>query len=242
MTGRVFGLGLLLSIAALVGCGDRFPDYNYKMTVHAGGQEFSSVRHVEVTEGMSIVSRKVEGEAVVIDRNGRTYYALLSRPDNADYAAFVAGMALRDHVPRDDAQRSEVQQAIDEWYEERSTQDSFGDAAEFLQAMVKVEGARDLPRTLPPRRNREPTQAWPMFVTFSNPSDPRTVREVSPEVIGVDRITIEITDEDVTTGIEERLPFGGEYSAAWREWRSAMPFEDFRSGLARNDFVNRRRD
>lgn len=72
--------------------------------------------------------------------------------------------------------------------------------------MVKVEGAYDLPRTLPPRRNREPTQIWPMFVTFSNPSDPRTVREVSPEAIGVDRITIEITDEDVTTGIEARLP------------------------------------
>ncbi|WP_160596314.1 hypothetical protein [Qipengyuania aquimaris] len=242
MAGRASTIGLLLCIAALTGCGDRFPDYNYKMTVYAGEQQFSSVRHVKVTEGVSIVSRKVEGEAVVIDRNGRTYYALLSRADNADYDAFVAGMALRDHVPRDDVQRSEVQQAIDEWYEEHSTQDSFGDAAEFLQAMVKVEGAHDLPRTLPPRRNREPMQAWPMFVTFSNPSDPRTVREVSPEVIGIDRITIEITDEDVTTGIEERLPYGGKYSAAWREWRSAMPLENFRSRLARNDFVKRPRD
>lgn len=45
-----------------------------------------------------------------------------------------------------------------------------------------------------------------MFVTFDDPSDPKTVREVSPESIGVSRITIEITDEDVTTGIEERLP------------------------------------
>ena len=196
-------IALLLAIS-LAACGDRFPDYSYKMTVHAGGQEFSSVRHVEVTEGMSIVSRKVTGQAVIIDRNGRTYYALLSRPDNADYAGFVAGMALRDQVPRV-APRSEVQQAIDEYKEENSPQDSFGDAAEFLQAMVEVEGAHDLPRTLPPRPGREPMQAWPMFVTFTDPTDPRTVREVSPESIGVDRITIEITDEDVTTGIEERL-------------------------------------
>ena len=224
MTSRIIVIGML--VALLVMCsGDRFPDYSYKMTIHAGGQQFSSVRHVKVTEGMSIVSRKVEGEAVVIDRNGRTYYALLSRPENADYAAFVAGMALRDHVPRDDAQRSEIQQAIDEWYEERSTQDSFGDAAEFLQAMVKVEGARDLPRTLPPRRNREPMQASPMFVTFSNPSDPRTVREVSPEAIGIDRITIEITDEDVTTGIEERLPsFGPE--TGFQVWAEELEFGD----------------
>ena len=33
------------------------------------------------------------------------------------------------------------------------------------------------------------------------------VREVAPEEIGVRRITIEITDESITTGIEKRLPW-----------------------------------
>lgn len=207
----VSGVSAGVAMLFLSACGDdRFPDYSYKMTVHIGDREFSTVRHVEVTEGMSIVSRKVEGEAVIIDANGRTYYALLSRPENADHAAFVAGMALRSQVPRA-APRSGVQQAIDEYYEENAPQDSFGDAAEFLQAMVEVEGAHDLPRTIPGSNGRPAMEAWPMFVTFTDPDDPRTVRVVSPEVIGVKRITIEITDEDVTKGIEGRLGWWREY-------------------------------
>lgn len=199
---------IALSLSA---CDDRFPDYSYKMTIYAGGKEFSSVRHVEVEEASSIVDsggstvkRRVEGEAVVLDLNGRTYYALLSRPDNADYAQFVAGMALSRSIPRP-AEKNDVEQAVDEYRRENSRQDSFGDAASGLQEMVQIEGPRDLPRTLPPRRNRPPMQAWPTFVTFSDPKDPKTVREVSPDAIGVERITIEITDEDVTMGIEERL-------------------------------------
>ncbi len=44
-----------------------------------------------------------------------------------------------------------------------------------------------------------------MFVTFGDPKDPKTVRAVTPESIGVKRITIEITDDPVTTGIQARL-------------------------------------
>lgn len=201
----LLGVAALGASLGLTACfDDRFPDYSYEMTVHVKGEQFSSVRHVEVTEG-SIVTRRVTGEAVIIDHpKGRTYYALLSRPENPDYAKFAAGMALRDHVAQPQA-KSEIDKALDEYDENRGVQDSFGDAAEFLQAMVKVEGAKDLPRTLPARQNRPPMQAWPMIVTFSNPDDPKTVREVTPESIGVERITIEITDEDVTEGIEERL-------------------------------------
>jgi hypothetical protein len=74
-----------------------------------------------------------------------------------------------------------------------------------LQQMVKVQGPKDLPRTLPSRNGRPPMQAWPMFVTFEDPKDPKTIREVSPDDIGVKRITIEITEEDVTKGIEGQL-------------------------------------
>lgn len=216
---------LLGAMLVLAGCGDdRFPDYSYKMTVHTGGQEFSSVRHVEVTEG-SIVTRRVTGEAVIIDHpNGRTYFALLSRPENPDYAKFAAGMALRDHVGKA-AAKSEMDKALDEYDDNRGYQDSFGDAAEFLQAMVKVEGAKDLPRTIPATRNRPPMQAWPMFVTFGNPKDPKTVRKVTPESIGVERITIAITDEDVTEGIEERLPSYGSGSG-FDQWYKSLAFRD----------------
>lgn len=216
MLKRRLGFAGLLGALLLTACGDdRFPDYSYKMTVHASGEQFSSVRHVVVTEG-SIVTRRVIGEAVIIDHpNGRTYYALLSRPENVDYAKFAAGMALRDHVVR-----PEGEGALEQALADRGVQDSFGDAAEFLQAMVKVEGAKDLPRALPPRNGKPPMQAWPMFVTFTNPNDPRSIREVSPESIGVKRITIEITDEDVTEGIEERLHWLTEIKGGYLSGRS----------------------
>lgn len=236
MMKRLF-VGLLPALGSLMltACGDdRFPDYSYEMTVHARGEQFSSVRHVEVTEG-SIITRRVTGEAVIIDHpNGKTYYALLSRPDNPDYAKFVAGMALAPHVPTP-AAKSMAEQAIADHEKRTGPQDSFGDAAEFLQAMVKVEGAHPLPRTIPATGSRPPMQAWPMIVTFSNPDDPKTVREVTPESIGVERITIAITDKDVTERIEGRLPYGKDPN--YQEWRRSIPYGDFRRSLSRTDFV-----
>jgi hypothetical protein len=186
---------LTFAALGLAACGDRFPDYNYKMTIYVGGKAFSSVRHVEVKEvpsvvdsGGSTIKRLVDGQAVVLDLGARTYYALLAPPGDPDYPAFVAGMALAPLTPNPAAH-------------------SFGDVADGLQAMVKVRGPHDLPREVEGPGATTPTQAWPMFVTFNDPSDPKTVREVSPAAIGVSRITIEIIDDDVTTGIEDRLPW-----------------------------------
>jgi hypothetical protein len=210
----------VLAAMLLTSCADRFPDYHYKMTVYAGGKAYSSVRSVEVNETSSIVDsggstikRRVEGEAVIIDLGGASpVYALLSKPDNADYAQFVMGMALAPHLPKPEpTAKSDAGQAIDAYKEQSSRQDSFGDAATTLQALVKIKGPRDLPRTIPSsymdkgQRIQRPIQAWPMFVAFDDPKDPKTVREVSPDSIGVSRITIEITDEPLTTGIEARL-------------------------------------
>ena len=218
---RAFGrlaLGLFAASAlvSLGGCGDPFPDYNYKMTIHAGGKSFSSVRHVEQEEVSSLadssgrtLKSRLTGEAVILDLNGRTYYALLSKPDNAEYATYIAGTALMPHVPKEGT-KSEVQEAVDEYREEKRRASNpnyyLDDMADRSRAMIEVKGARDLPRTYPPRRNQPTRDAWPMFVTFGDASDPKTVRAVTPEEIGVDRITIEITDEEVTTGIEKRLP------------------------------------
>ena len=226
----IMAVALSLGLSA---CGDdRFPDYSYKVTVHAAGQEFTSVRHVEVTEG-SIVTRRVTGEAVIIDHpNGRTYYALLARPDNADYAKFMAGMALAPHISKP-AAKGEIEQALDEYDENRGVQDSFGGVAETLQAMVKIKGPRDLPRSIPGRNRRPEMEAWPMFVTFDDPADPTTVREVTPESIGVDRITIEITDENVTEGIEDNFPWWMQFSNRRFDGKSSVT-EDLRSNDIRH--------
>ena len=50
-----------------------------------------------------------------------------------------------------------------------------------------------------------PTKYYPMLVMFGDISDPKSVEKVDPATIGMKRITVEVTDESVTTGIAERL-------------------------------------
>ena len=192
---------------------DRFPDYQYKMTIYVdtpeGEKAYSSVRAVSQTEESSIqtsgtiVKSSVTGEAVILALpDGRTVYALLSSPGREGYAANIAEVALlplvrrHDRDPRFDDLSSDANKSQD-------------DNAKDAQAMVKVVGPRDLPRELKVnslgRPIDPPLKTWPMFVMFDDPADPTTVREVRPEEAGIKRITIEVTNEPITEGIEKRL-------------------------------------
>ena len=204
-------LAMFGALSLLTGCGDKFPDYHYKLTIYAGGKDYSSVREVRVTEISSIQSSigkkakyELSGEAVVLDIPGRSapVFALLARPDDADYATYAPRVALMkfiEPVPRDYGADDMDRQALE------------------LQRMVAVAGPRELPRTIPsPWRDGTLRQTWPFLVTFDTIADPKTVREVSPDSIGVERITLEITDEPVTTGIEGRLGWLHRYKAEGR--------------------------
>lgn len=201
-------LGVIAFVAAMLlgGCNEGYPDYHYKMTVHVataeGDRAFSSVRGIEQREIYSMqsssghtVKRALTGEAVIIDANGQTYYALLSKPENEDYATLIAGAALASFIP---------------------TNIPNSDMAARSRAMSQIKGAHPLPRTLPARQGRPPFETWPLFVTFDDSNDPKTVREVSPDSIGVRDITIEMTHDDVTTGIEHHLRWLDAYEAANR--------------------------
>ena len=108
-------LSMLILAAGLTACGDRFPDYNYKMTIHVGDDAYSSVRRVEQEEVSSIVDStgstvrtRMQGEAVIIDRpNGRTYYALIAKPGSPQYGAFAAELALMPMIEK--AQRGALE-------------------------------------------------------------------------------------------------------------------------------------
>jgi hypothetical protein len=50
-----------------------------------------------------------------------------------------------------------------------------------------------------------PREDWPMMVRFKDINDPKSVEAVDPAAIGVKRIMLETTSDDVTTGIEKRL-------------------------------------
>lgn len=200
---------LALSLSA---CGDdRFPDYRYKMTIEVatpdGVKSFSSVRQVRQEQKSSVlnsggrtVDTQVTGEAVILDLPSGPVFALLSRPDDADYAKYIAGAALKADMPPDVREGSG---------------DDLDALAREQQYMIEVTGAKELARTRPSRdkvRHSEPLELWPFFVRFGDLSDPTSVREVSPDSIGVRRITIEITDESVTRGVERLLP----WLATWR--------------------------
>ena len=213
-------------LMALAGCSgdDRFPDYHYKMTIYVdtpeGEKAYSSVRAVNQTEESSIqtsgtiVKSSVTGEAVILALpDGRTIYALLSSPGREGYAANIAEVALlppvrrHDRDPRFDDLSSDANKSQD-------------DNAKDAQAMVKVVGPRDLPRELKVnslgRPIDPPLPTWPTFVTFDDPADPKTVRAVTPEEVGVKRITMENTDEPVTTGIAQRLSWLPDYQITRR--------------------------
>ncbi len=252
MTRRTFALSAAaVSLAlSLGGCGDdRWKDYSYKMTVYADGKAYSTVRHVTVTEGASIqsssgrrVDRKVEGEAVIIDTPSGPVFALMTPADgqfgNGFYAAYVAEPALVPAIGK--AKESEAEAAVREYREGQSGFDNLADDAEKHNAMLKVEGPRDLPRTIPypdTNQGRRNVTVWPMFVQFRDVKDPKTIEPVSPESVGVSRITIEITKEDVTTGIEDLLPDYGPASG-FKAWYQSLPSGDPRQ-ISKDLFVKR---
>ena len=197
------------------GGGDKFPDYHYKMTFYTKGGTFSTVRAVTQREVPTIldssgwrVKRGFEGQAGILSINGRTYYALLTQPNNIEYAVKAADYALLPHTPAaanniyiDALNGDSSSNSLDRW-------------AASQRRMVKVRGPVELPRTRP---NRDPYRGpptydnWPTLVTFGNPQDPATVREITPEQIGLAKITVEITDDDVSSGIENTFPWWEEF-------------------------------
>lgn len=245
VTRRMFALSAALVPLAfsLGGCGDdRWKDYNYKMTVYADGKAYSTVRHVEVTEGTSIqsssgrrVDRKVEGEAVIIDTPSGPVFALMTPADgqfgNGFYAAYVAEPALIPAIGK--PAESEAEAAVREYREGQPGFDNLADDAEKHNAMLKVEGPRDLPRTIPyPDRNQGPRDitVWPMLVRFGDIDNPNSVERVSPESVGISRITIEVTTDDETSKVNRILT-----EEFWRKWAKIHRDELRRPGGANNN-------
>ncbi|MES3150882.1 hypothetical protein [Sphingomonas faeni] len=210
----------LVTVAALMlsACGSALPDYRYKMTVHIvapdGDRAYSSVRGIHseyVSSMMSSSGRTIkdtfQGEAIIIDLpSGRTVYALLSRPDDPDYATYVTGPALGPHIPRANGGDVSLTSAKGAFLTEIVSR---------REAMLALKGVYNLPRTVnhnPSHRDDyKPEPMWPLFVTFDDPARPASVREVSPESIGVKQITIEITDEPVTELVQQKLPWLADY-------------------------------
>ena len=198
MITRRIAIGLMAAaivLPALSACGST-DTFRYKMTVEVetpeGVKTGYAVREIVQHRPPNIPmlgedrgSTSVIGEAVAVDiAPGKTLFALLTGRDGyVDYAG--SGVAAIFRVMG--AARP-------------------GIAPHELWPMVPVI---DRPHTDP----------MPMLVTFGDMADPTTIARVDPddlaatfgEGVTLRRITVQQTDDPVTTGVEERLGWLGEY-------------------------------
>ena len=159
------------------------------------------------------------GEAVAVDLpGGRVLFALLTGADGVDYAALLPAYHMGWLSPE-----GIVQGPVPLW-------------PNTLLTVSRARGAA----------------AAPMLVTFTNLRDPASVVRVDPanlsaqfgEGVRLRRITVQVTEDDVTEGIEERLD-----NVFWRRWGSRHQeeldngvidnpyFQSLPGTLTRNDFV-----
>ena len=201
----VMGVLAGAAVAVLGGCGILFPSdrLRQKITVEvetpAGLRSGSSVVEPELREGKSWgessgTTFKIKGEAVAVDLpGGRTLFALLRGGETQGDAAA---------------------------YQTRLLYEAFNAGAE-TSVPVEVKGlsvmqARAAAKSAEVSLNL-PEKLYPMLVTFADNSDPKSVERVAPGMLAATfgpgvrlrRITVEVTDDDVTTGIGERLAWLG---------------------------------
>jgi hypothetical protein len=210
---------VLLAGLILASCSppeDSTPDYRYRLTVEVetpeGLRTGSSVIEVRQSMGRSAgsgfgkkIMRRARGEAVAVDLpGGRTLYALLRSDDNVDWATNVMQMLAPE-------------------IEGEPWEDVFDN-------VLLIEGEVEVPRTWPPIAPFGERSAYPMLVTFGDESDPTSVARVDPDdlasTFGEDYelggVTVELTDDPVTTGIEKRLGWLDSYRTRWLDGTSTI--------------------
>jgi|JI8StandDraft_2_1071088.scaffolds.fasta_scaffold119900_2 hypothetical protein len=196
-----------LALAALMlsGCNvaeDEAPDYRYRLTVEVetpdGLKTGSSVIEVRQMIGRSTMGGfneqifyKIRGEAAAVDLpGGRTLYALLRSGDDVEWAARVIPFLAPN--------------AGDE---------------NRLDDLLLLKGKKELPRTWPPGGHLSERPAYPTLVTFTDEAEPTSVMLIDPDDLAatfgkgakLKRVTAELTDDLVTSGIEKRLWWLSEY-------------------------------
>jgi len=190
MMARRTAMGLLGSagVAGLAGCSlfrQRWK-YRYRLTVQVGrdGETYASSSVIEVvrTEAYNAILGEAKGEAVAVDVPGSgTLFALLrGKPGDADWAFTMPHYAFEAQL---------------------------GSVAMVDRAILdKLEQMQGVKVDLKPEH-------YPMLVRFRDINDPTTVQLADPTDLAASfgsgvtlkRITVEVTDEAVTTGIGKRL-------------------------------------
>jgi hypothetical protein len=209
MIGRRSFAGLMFAgaaVFALEGCSLLEPSemLRYRLTVEVetpegvkSGYSVWEYRVTDIKVGFTPQSTEQRGEAVAVELpNGQTLFALLIDGDGfPDYPRHVIEDMLR-QTPEYKAN-----------YE-----------TAFLEVFpVWTRGRKSW--VVPPWRSpsgpsEKPRSAYPMLVTFKDIADPASVKRVDPGDMStsfgkgyrIKAITVQVTDEQVTTGVQDRLP------------------------------------
>lgn len=214
--------GILVLVAGVTGYywykqhDTSLPPHRYRLTVEVdtpqGVRRGSSVIEVNVRVASQweipspgALSFRTQGEAVAVDLpGGRTLFALLRSERSVDWAA-GALFRVTPRIPyRPD------QPLPPPWNDEFHQRYRMMLADRSLHVLVPND---------PPVGSPITRIDYPMLVTFTDINDPRTVARVDPANLAasfgagyrLNRITVQLTDDPVTTGIERRLGWLGEY-------------------------------
>ncbi|MDX3911625.1 MAG: hypothetical protein QHC67_17715 [Sphingobium sp.] len=193
------GAGMLIAGCGLV---KSYAPFRYRLTVEIatpqGLRTGSCV--IEVTAGevgttLGGASAEARGEAVAVDiAPGQTLFVLLRSDASYGWAAgIMSGVTPKANdlsIPREERFRARI---------------------DAVRANHKLNV---VPRWFAPRNDVDaPVTGYPIMVRFRDTRDPKTVELVDPDNLAISfgpgvtlrRITVQLTDDPVTTGIDKRL-------------------------------------
>lgn len=207
-------MGLLASAATLLlgACGiiRSFPAFRYRLTVEVEtpeglktGSSVIEVRWGAIDSTLGGASAEVSGEAVAVDLpGGQTLFALLRSEEQPGWAGYAMFSVMP--LPKKEAGQNDS--------------DALGIG---IDRIIANKALMALPRTIaaPVTYQRPRISAYPMLVRFGDIKDPKSVALVSPDDleksfgpgVSLRRITVQLTDDPVTTGIEKRLGWLGSH-------------------------------
>jgi hypothetical protein len=240
MMGRRSFAGLVLSGSAMLvvaGCALFEPSetLRYRVTVEVetpqgvkSGYSVWEYRVTKVVSGFSPHSTDYRGEAVAVDLpGGRTLFALLISGDGqSDYPRYVIEDRVRQTPEYKADYRSAFLELFPRW---RVAEESWTVPGSYYPASHAGE---------------KPISAYPMLVTFTDIRDPKSVTRVDPDDLAASfgagvklkAITVTVTDEPVTVGIEKRLAWLDQYYDKMLDGDTINRSKDLANNLSQNSF------
>lgn len=208
---RVGGIGGLLAYALLLaGCVQRPPTFRYRLTVEIqtpyGLKAGSSVIEVTtVDQGKGFpgpeaggVRRDAKGQAVVIEIAPHEYvFALLGKRHYYDYAD---GLPIGVLQPLVGSGREPIGPNKDRVQDYLSYD-------QFHKRMIADHHLWPVPRTVPANSGDGQRDYWPDLVRFRDLNNPKTLERIATQPTDVKRVTLQMVNEPVTTGISAILPW-----------------------------------